>query len=239
MSVAPTRQPADRRVCGKPNVENVNNGNIVVALALLAGMLVFLVVSIVQLIRKPGATWNILTIAAGIGITVAAAMLFYPVARSIRSHVVGDDLPPDGVLVSDDGHCRLTLPGHWRRLRHLNDDATIQTGNPFVDQYLIVLRDSLEEFDGSLEDYATSTADSFVKNLQKARKSEPEEVDVNGHRGIRHEVLGTVGFIRLAYLHTSIEGDTGYYQVVAWTSHSRQEEHFEIFREVVDSFEEL
>ena len=147
---------------------------------------------------------------------------------------------PTGRSVNDGelGLATITLPARWRVATALNDQAAIQATDPFRQRFAVVISESREDFDVTvdLSDHAGRTLAQLADSLRLVAINGPSERMVRGCRALQFEVEGYHQGVRLVYLHTTIEGRRGYHQVLAWSTRSAYDR--KVFDEVVDGFEE-
>lgn len=201
--------------------------------------------------KNPG--WLIGTLLSG-AVAVAPFLLvaFNPNIREAfvegwREGVgIAPDDGPSGTLdrdvsriVSSDNRCALTIPQNWSAMRDLNSEATIQVGNGFREEYLIVLIDTDEEYTGSLQEHSDLTSGFIVEGLAGSEDSGPRPLTIGGFPAFQRELRGRISGLNISYLHTSIDGEKGFYQILAWTLTEREDAKFPIYREILDTFEEL
>jgi hypothetical protein len=149
------------------------------------------------------------------------------------------DVAHDRIIVSSDSLCQITIPAHWKKLEALHEDATIQVGNSFKGEYIIVLTDRKEEFSGTLEEHAAITSAGIMNSISEGSKTELEQLKINGYRALRYRIDGLVDRTRITYLQTTFEGKKGYYQVLAWCTAAHAPEALDTFVGVAKTFKEL
>lgn len=138
---------------------------------------------------------------------------------------------------TSDGLLTMNVPSHWKPRQDLHEDATLQFGNPFREEYLIVLPDLKTEFFGTLDEHAKLTSDLILSNLKGSHRNAPRKYQLNGMDAVQHEITGSVDNNKIAYLHTTVETDTAFQQVIAWTLPNRKERAFKVFSSVLDSLQ--
>src|SRR4030095_1245464 len=78
-------------------------------------------------------------------------------------------------VVSDDGWVRLEIPGTWRTLRELHDDASLKVGNTFREEYAIVISELKADLGGTLDGYAKIATGSIRESLGTSAEVGPIE----------------------------------------------------------------
>ena len=216
---------------------------VLIAIIMLIGIPVLFVISLVKAVRKKEKLWIIVSIITGSLLIVPAVMFLYGIYLGMEERV---DSPLNGTpdtesrnLISRDSLCQITLPKHWVVMKDLNDEASLQAGNSFREEYMIILSDYKSDFVGTLEDHANVTSQSLLGLLEGGTKSDFEMFEINGLRTLQCEITGVSDLTRIVYLHTTIEGELCYYQVLTWTLPSKMPGAMEPFKEVIPSFKEL
>jgi hypothetical protein len=148
------------------------------------------------------------------------------------------------VVTSKNGDSQVRLPAHWSPLQGLHERATIQAGNKQREEYLIVLSESKANFadDFTYRDYSRITREGLMKNIEQPKVvGEPTELLINGRRAVRYEIHGVSAKTRLkiVYLHTTVDGEKSFHQVLTWTLPTRLAEARAALEEATNSFREL
>jgi hypothetical protein len=146
------------------------------------------------------------------------------------------------VITSDDGFCQLEIPNDWSLRSDLNDYANIQAANLKKEVYVITISEYKIDFadDTTLESYSDITYQTFVDSLtDPVMISGPTQLEINGRRALQYEIRGEVEGVRAVCLHTSVDGEKGFHQVLAWTLISKYEKNLALLRSVIDSFREI
>lgn len=82
-------------------------------------------------------------------------------------------------------------------------------------QYRLLIRNQLDDYDGETRTGVTR---------------------VGGDPALQYEIRGEVDGVSVVYLHTTIEGDNNYYQVVGWTTASSYADNKETLITIINSF---
>lgn len=133
---------------------------------------------------------------------------------------------PSGRMVrSSDGHSEIAIPPSWRELRELNEEATIQVGDPTGDEYVMVLSETKEDFAAgmTLERFAEINLGHMKQTLTDETVSPSRAVTIQGRPALQFEVRGTIDMLNVVYLVTYVEGIKLYHQVICWTRKSKFE----------------
>lgn len=144
------------------------------------------------------------------------------------------------VLKSMDGQSQIVLPGGWKEYRKLNDAAELQAANLGKNLYIIVLTENKDDFDRiTLKQHSALTRDSLEKSLTSPEVIGPKKLSIHGQTAIQFEIRGQLDKTKICYLHTTVETDKNFYQVLAWTSKSGFEKNREELQQVIHSFREI
>jgi hypothetical protein len=201
---------------------------------------VLFIISIIQAIMKKSPGWIILSVITGFFILIPAVLFFtgvYKATSNRRADVsTMQKLPENKMIISKDGSCILTIPASWIHLEKLNKKASIRVGSQMHQQYLTVITGS--KGDGTFEEYAAAASDKLLSKLKGSDKGDIEELFIGDKRALRYQLTGTRQEVKITYILTVIEGAKGYYQVLAWTSTSREGENLEVLKRAVSTFRE-
>ena len=140
-------------------------------------------------------------------------------------------------IVSGKGNARLTVPKDWSELSDLNAAAEIQAGNKSNEQYAMVLSDNKADFEGmTLKRHHQLTRDAMLKKMTNASATEAVEITIDGQPAMQDELSGTQDGMNIVFLHTTVEEEDGFHQILAWTSKSRWDGQKGNLQEVTRSF---
>ncbi len=189
-------------------------------------LLAFLIPMTISL-RNVGTLFLLLTITAG-------CKIFEQVQKKV------EETQKPKVITSEDGKCQLTVPGSWSVRKDLNEEASIQVANLFAEQYTVVIADSKADFtdDVGLGGYAEMIRKGATNAIQTPIVSEDRSLLVNGYPALQFEVSGSIESVKARWIYTVIDAPKGYYQIVAWTLHSKYEANKPVLLEVSSSFRE-
>jgi hypothetical protein len=141
-------------------------------------------------------------------------------------------------IASEDGRHSISIPGNWKSLPALHEEADIKAGNEFAGRYAIVFVESKEDLDMSLAKYAEFIADDMRESSGDTSTREPHELTVGGFPAIRHRISGTVDGMKITYHHTCVETPTSLCQIMCWSLKSDEKSAKPIFDKVAASFVE-
>jgi hypothetical protein len=142
------------------------------------------------------------------------------------------------VIVATDKHSQITVPDDWQAMTDLNDKAETQAGNRSKNVYVIIIADNKEDFT-SFSKYSELAISKFMATLEAPEVKGPANVTINGNSALQYKIMGAVNGLKVTYLYTLVEGDSDYYQILAWTTQSKFDENEPIFQRVAQSFQEL
>ena len=209
-----------------------------VGVLLMLGIIGMGVLSIIMAFVRRTTGWIVMAIifsllgAGGVitGVVFAALGFSKTVAQQSKSQTI----------VSDDGWVRLEIPGAWRTLPELHDDASLKFGNKFREEYAIVISEPAAEFDGTLDDFAKVATSGIIENLGANAEIGPIENATAGKFNARRcRISGKVGNDRAVYLHYSIQTPGGFHQLIMWTLPSKERVAWPAFERVAKSFAEV
>jgi len=124
-------------------------------------------------------------------------------------------------LRNEESDVELTLPNGWVDVQNLRPDADLYAAREDRTMYVMVLADPKGADIGALglSDNATQYLSFLDRGLTQEQAEVPTSMTaLNGMNALQYEVQGRVDNQPVMYLHTTVEGQTNYYQVVAWTT---------------------
>ena len=130
-------------------------------------------------------------------------------------------------LVSKYSAVRLSLPRGWQPVpsNDLHPTAEIQAYHPQKDIYAIVVGEDQADVSapGDLNKQAQIYLQLLKGRLNQVLSQEnlTEVNEVGGVEAVQYDLSGSVYGTEVAYLHTTIEINDHYYQIVAWTPNDR------------------
>lgn len=145
------------------------------------------------------------------------------------------------LLVSDDQKSQITMPTGWGEMNDLNDKADLQAGNAGDNMYFIVLSESKKDFTNAMtmEQHSDITRKSLKKSLSDITEQGPFHTVVNGKPAVQYEILANFKTLRVGYLHTTVETDNNFHQLLAWTTYEKfSGSGRQVIDQVVSSFQE-
>ena len=208
-----------------------------VAAALIFGG-IFFMVAIVKAFTRQTTGWIVAAVVSGI---IALIGLFGAISLSAKAATkLVKAKREEGLrkkrMASADGKVRLEVPGTWKEMPELNEDASIRAGDEIRNQYVIVIRNPKMDFDATLSEFEDSASGIMMANLQKVETAEPEEIHIGELPAIRRRFTAVTRNVRLVYYSTAVETSKAFYQVLIWTLPSRETEAKEVFDGIINSF---
>jgi hypothetical protein len=141
---------------------------------------------------------------------------------------------------STDGCCAISIPESWSEEKELNAKANLQAANRVKELYCIVLSESKEDFENmTMEHHSEMTRTAFMKSLSGSAISGPVSLTVDQNPAIQYEISGASNNVKIMALHTTVESQKYYHQILAWTIKSRVEKNKPILQKVIQSFKEV
>ncbi|MGB3767799.1 MAG: hypothetical protein WA947_14680 [Phormidesmis sp.] len=144
------------------------------------------------------------------------------------------------VLTNTSTNVSITVPDGWIKmgedLRRSHDIYAIQPSSQLHATVLSEDESGLRQF--GLADNSTQYRQLIRDELDRFESETKTDVTrIDGHKALQYEIRGTVDSQPVVYLHTTVEGTDGYYQVVGWTTADRYRESKDVLETVVESFE--
>lgn len=146
----------------------------------------------------------------------------------------------DTLLINEESDVQLTLPRGWVDVREkLRPDADLYVAREDRSMYVLVLTDQKRSEIGAFD--LADNAAQYLSYLDWGLVDEQPEVptpltSLNGLNARQYEVRGQIDNLPVVYLHTTIEGEMHYYQVVAWTTAENYEAAKGELQTVIGSF---
>jgi hypothetical protein len=143
-------------------------------------------------------------------------------------------------LIGSDGRSQIILPKGWKEYRKLHDNAEIQAAHLKKESYVIVLSENKEDFDEmTLEKHSKLTRTGILESLKKPTINRLPDLTINGRPAIQFEISGVINNIKIVYLHTTVETNEYFHQILAWTLKSKYNDNKESLQKVIKSFKEI
>jgi len=199
---------------------------------------VLFVVGLVMAITRKSKPWTIVCILAGLlagGCVVGTGvMLGRVIGKQGALARTGDG--PKQRLFSEDKSYSIEVPKDWKTTTKVNEEAGITSADRLERTCVMILADAKADFAGSLEEFDELTVGIMKDSLESPQISEPEPRMFGAFRGLERRISGRAKNINFVYYRASIETADGFYQIVAWTSPSREKLELPTFRKIFESF---
>ncbi len=146
------------------------------------------------------------------------------------------------VVTSTDGKCQVTVPGGWSTKTNMHKEAQLQVANERKEAYCIVLSESKESLGGKMDyrEHSQFTFDNLKASVDGATVVRgPTDMQINGRSAVQYEISGKAQNLAVTYLHTTVDGEHGIHQVLAWSLQSNMESNRKTLEDVIASFKEL
>jgi len=150
------------------------------------------------------------------------------------------DLTSEGEpLISDDGLVSLRPPVGWTQQDETEGHTTLQIACREVLLYFTVMSISKEELGDArtLTEVSEFTRVHLRDRAQESAESAPVDVEIGGLPAVQVQVDTVESGWRKVYLHTTVESDTHYHQLIGWTSRGRYAQFAGHIEAVTASFE--
>ncbi|MEO1126341.1 MAG: hypothetical protein AAFX95_20075 [Cyanobacteria bacterium J06639_16] len=136
---------------------------------------------------------------------------------------------------------QVTLPATWQEDNELHPTADIEASRRVADLYLIVLAESKTEIGTgfSLDDVSALYRRSFVDGLGNVEQVPVDTPAVGGYNAIQYRVDASLDGTDVVALHTTIETNESYYQIITWTKATFYSSYAEEMQVVINGFREL
>ncbi len=143
---------------------------------------------------------------------------------------------------ADGGAFQVTAPVSWEDLPSLNDEAELTIGSASQGCFLIGFfesRDDAPGMDGA--QYSELVRAPFIEGLQDPEHQRTAIRSIAGYEAFQYKIAGVFpeNNIHLTYLHTVIEGDDNFYQLIGWTESRNFDDRENLINYMMMRFEEL
>lgn len=207
---------------------------VVIGLA-AAGGAIFFIIALIRAITTKRKGWIIGAVVSALVAMFGVVGLIGVAANSIAK-LAKTASEKKKAVASKDGRIRLEVPATWKDLPGLHEEAQVQAGNALLEQYVMVLEDLKSDYAGSLEEFDALVIGQMKEKMPGCEASAPEARPVGKYPALHRRLAGTVDNIRIVYHIASVETDAGFYQIMRWTTPSRESSAEPAFREIADSF---
>jgi hypothetical protein len=120
-------------------------------------------------------------------------------------------------VLASDKKTQISVPSTWAALE-LNEAAEIQLGSEKDEAYLIVLNELKDDMYGwNLEKHSRVTLGSLLAKVSFPVVIGPKALTIGGRPAIQYEVRGASNNRNVIYIHTTVDGEKYFSQILAWT----------------------
>jgi hypothetical protein len=120
----------------------------------------------------------------------------------------------------------MKVPWYWQRNDRLSQEAVIGASSNNTNSAIFVQLESKLEGD-FLPDVATRERDRLMAFFSPATLLESETMTLNGYPAIQYQLRASFQGFNIRYIHTILETDDFFPQVIAWTAAERYDENKE------------
>lgn len=145
-------------------------------------------------------------------------------------------------VYSSNNASRVNVPGRWLERSDLNTEANLQVADLRAEEYLIIISEPKSDFPGNwtFRNHADVTRQLLLDNLGvNASVSSPAQIEIDGRQAVQYEIRTEIQGLQVVYLHTTVDGDNTYHQLLAWTLADRYPRNQTVLRSAISSFEEV
>ncbi|MEL7070202.1 MAG: hypothetical protein AAGN15_16315 [Cyanobacteria bacterium J06581_3] len=145
------------------------------------------------------------------------------------------------LLTNQQTDVQITVPANWVSAGDaLRGSADIYASYPAEELYASVLSEGdavLDQFslEDNAEQYRWLIEEEMGSAYEGATQTDVRQID--GSPAVQYEIRGRVDGMSIVYLHTTVKGDSRYYQVVGWASADRYAENKETLQTIIRSFQ--
>ncbi|MBE9080339.1 hypothetical protein IQ241_24135 [Romeria aff. gracilis LEGE 07310] len=174
------------------------------------------------------------------GLLLSGCRLFNRGSGEVVGSVSSQALSDGGQLLENEAaQIRLAVPDAWESLTELRPDADIYAAHEADQLYIMVLA----------EDQGTLSLFDLADNAEQYRRfiasklddydgeTAVGEVQIDDKSGIQYEIRGSLDGTELTYLHTTLEGEDRYYQIIGWTKADRYPNSKARLQAVIETFQ--
>ncbi|MCB1323152.1 MAG: hypothetical protein KDK34_23040 [Leptospiraceae bacterium] len=143
-------------------------------------------------------------------------------------------------MTGDQGLISIDVPSSWSKRTDLNDDANLQAGNAFNEEYLVVISEAKADlYQMNMQRYANFMIQNLRSSVLQFAMEPAQQVEINGMKGQKYICRGVIENINVSYVVTVLESDTHFHNVMMWTMRSKEGEAFPKFDAALQTFKEV
>lgn len=146
----------------------------------------------------------------------------------------------------------ITLPSFLTKGNDLNNEASLQYQNLMKEFYVIVIDESVKDFENALavnnlsesienniEAYSDLVLKGFEATLRVKKKSKDNYTTINGMPARLLTINATIDGLDAYYSIAFIKGEKNYYQIMTWTLEKHEGQYKEKMDKILRSLKEL
>ena len=155
-------------------------------------------------------------------------------------------------LVTIENKYSISIPSFLIKTNALNEDASLQYLNARKEFYVIVLdepksemykalvdNDLTDTYSNDLEGYSDLILDNYEQSISISHMSNIVDTFINNMPARLLTINGQVEGVDIFYSLAFIQGKERYYQIMVWTSSSKESEYKDKMNKILYSFKEL
>lgn len=164
-------------------------------------------------------------------------------------------------IINIDDKYEIQVPSSLGKRDDLNDEASLQYGNPFSELYTVVIdetskelvqflqtddnteNDTIDEqvlFDMiSVEDYFDSCTENWAEHGMQVNPNQFSKTTINNFPAYLVKTDAVVEGIDIHYNIAVLKGKKAFYQIYVWTLVDRKSKHEQTMKDIINSFKEL
>lgn len=146
------------------------------------------------------------------------------------------------ILSNEEAGIELLLSAAWSEDMRLHDSAELQAADAENRLYIIVVAEEKGPLvrEGGLEENAEDYRKLLINRLESAETPAPTDVRFIGENfADQYEIRGKVDAeTPVVYLHTTVDTQARYYQIVAWTTPEQYVEYRSEMQTITETFRE-
>jgi hypothetical protein len=150
----------------------------------------------------------------------------------------GERGPDDWVLYDEHGFAELDLPGSWHAFRPKKTETAPQAKQAGRARYVALVSECKGDFadDVTLDAHSEMTRRSLGETVRMINMRGPTYRFVAGRAAVQYEFDALSNSVRLIYLHTTVDGDRAFHQIVCRSTRSQYDRA--AFEQLLDGFRE-
>ena len=173
-------------------------------------------------------------------IIVRTLLVFFVCVCLFTGCALAEKAETGKVLMDPDNTIQITIPSSWKEDRELHDTAELQASNRAKELYIIVLSESKQDFqEMTTEKHSEITRATLVSSLTQPQTSAPVTLTIHERPALQYEIRGFINNLSVVYLHTTVETEKNYHQILTWTLKSMYEKNKPFLQKVTESFKEV